>query len=245
MPPGNFAFLTPSVTPRPQNRPRKKGKLTPGKNPSTTGSAGRSDPARDASSDPGPFTCSFFTPLTTAGFWGTRVPDGKPNAGVFFVCAGGCFPGWAVFFLSPVWPKPPPDRAGTGRSPTWGGNRPKRASWGRIWALRGFVGRLAVGGSPQCRKERKGRRIPLEGSGRDLRHLLGNPHGRKRGKCRTLFLPCPTKYRWTWSAAHKIQGFIHVIYPFPPVTHSEQERRQQQGGSQPAPSFQHHLRHWW
>ena len=50
--------------------------------------------------------------------------------------------------LSPVWPKPPPDRAGTGRSPTWGGNRPKRASWGRIWALRGFVGRLTVGGPP-------------------------------------------------------------------------------------------------
>ena len=215
------------MTPRPPNRPRKTGKLTPGKNPVTLGSAGRSDPARDASSDPGPFTCSFFTP-----------PNLPPTGRV----------GGFLFFL-PNSPLCGPNRPLTGRervrSPTWGETRPKRASWGRIWALRGFVGRLAVGGSPQCRKERKGRRIPLEGSGRDLRHLLGNPHGRKRGKCRTLFLPCPTKYRWTWSAAHKIQGFIHVIYPFPPVTHSEQERRQQQGGSQPAPSFQHHLRHWW
>lgn len=68
LPPGNFAFLTPSVTPRPPNRPRKTGKLTPGKNPVTLGSAGRSDPARDASSDPGPFTCCFFTPLSIAGF---------------------------------------------------------------------------------------------------------------------------------------------------------------------------------
>lgn len=237
------------MTPRPQNRPRKTGKLTPVKNPSTTGSAGRSDPARDASSDPGPFTCLFFTPLSTAGFEETVcLVGGQKLAYSSFALAAAFRAGLFSFLsakLSPVWPKPPPDRAGTGRSPTWGGNRPKRASWGRIWALRGFVGRLAVGGSPQCRKERKGRRIPLEGSGRDLRHLLGNPHGRKRGKCRTLFLPCPTKYRWTWSAAHKIQGFIHVIYPFPPVTHSEQERRQQQGGSQPAPSFQHHLRHWW
>lgn len=55
MPPGNFAFLTPVVTPRPQNRPRKTGKLTPGKNPSTTGSAGRSDPARDACGRPRAF----------------------------------------------------------------------------------------------------------------------------------------------------------------------------------------------
>lgn len=100
---------------------------------------------------------------------------------------------------------------GAGRSPIWGGNRPKRASCGRTGGLRGFVGR--PGCVDQCRKERKGRRIPLEGSGRDLRHLPGNPHGRKRGKCRTLFLPCPTKYRWTWSAAHKIRDFIHGDLP--------------------------------
>ena len=37
--------------------------------------------------------------------------------------------------LAPVWPKPAPDRAEAGRSPTWGGNRPHGASWGRTGAL--------------------------------------------------------------------------------------------------------------
>ena len=75
--------------------------------------------------------------------------------------------------LGPVWPKPAPDLVRTDRFPTWGGNRAHGASWEQIWGLRGFVGRLAVGGFPKCRKERKGRTIPLEGIGQDLRHLMG------------------------------------------------------------------------
>ena len=49
--------------------------------------------------------------------------------------------------LGPVWPKPAPDRAGAGRSPTRGRTRPKRASWGPNRGG-GFVGRLTVGGPP-------------------------------------------------------------------------------------------------
>ena len=51
--------------------------------------------------DPGPFTCLFFTPLSTAGFWGNRSPSGKPNADVFAhlrwrLLSG---PGGFLFFL--------------------------------------------------------------------------------------------------------------------------------------------------
>ena len=91
MPPGNFAFLTPSVTPRPQNRPRKTGKLTPGKNPSTTGSAGRSDPARDACGRPRAFHLLLF-----------HTPEFSPNRGG----------GWFLFFL-PNWALWGPNRPGT------------------------------------------------------------------------------------------------------------------------------------
>ena len=72
MPPGNSCFLTPSVTPRPPNRPRKMGKLTPGKNPGTTGSAGRSDPARDACGRPRAFHLLFFH--TSLHCWFLRKP---------------------------------------------------------------------------------------------------------------------------------------------------------------------------
>ena len=43
--------------------------------------------------------------------------------------------------LGPVWPKPAPDRAGTGRSPTWGENWAHGASWGaKQGGLGGSVG---------------------------------------------------------------------------------------------------------
>ena len=117
----NPAFTTPSLTPRPQNRPLKIGKLTPWKNPSTTGSAGRSDPARDASSDPGPFTCSFFTP-----------PNLPPTGRV----------GGFLFFL-PNSPLCGPNRPLTGRSGRFPhlGQKPatrgflgaKRGPWAVLW----------------------------------------------------------------------------------------------------------------
>ena len=50
---------------------------------------------------------------------------------------------------------------------------PQRGLLGATRGLVGFVGRLNVGGFPKCRKERKGRTIPLEGIGQDLRHLMG------------------------------------------------------------------------
>ena len=144
MPPGNFAFLTPSVTPRPQNRPRKKGKLTPGKNPSTTGSAGRSDPARDACGRPRAFHLLFFH---TSHHWlvfgeTARLMGGQKLAQPPSTLAAAFRGGLFSFFsakLGSVWPKPAPDRAGTGRSPTWGGNRhtgppgAKSGAWAVLW----------------------------------------------------------------------------------------------------------------
>ena len=119
---------------------------------------------------------------------------------------------WAVFQVGPfsflsaklgsVWPKPAPDRAGTGPFPTWGVNSPHRpsrggetlgyfvpegfsrnkpwlvlpqgASWGRIWALGGFVGTgLGTVVFPcQCCKERNPHRGEPQAScfPRHLRH---------------------------------------------------------------------------
>ena len=148
--------------------------------------------------DPGPFTCSFFTPFTTSGFWETIRLVGSRKLAYSPVTLAVVFRVGLFSFLSaklgPVWPKPAPDRAGTGPFPTWGGNRLYGASWGQTGWLGWFCGNCfgAVVFRFQCRKERKGRKIPLGGSGRNFRHLLGNPQGRKRGKCRTLFLPCPT-----------------------------------------------------
>ena len=56
------AFTTPSLTPRPQNRPLKIGKLTPCKIPGVAGSAGHCEPGVGRFTDPHPLTCSFFTP---------------------------------------------------------------------------------------------------------------------------------------------------------------------------------------
>ena len=58
----NPAFTTPSLTPRPQNRPLKIGKLTPCKIPGVAGSAGHCEPGVGRFTDPHPLTCSFFTP---------------------------------------------------------------------------------------------------------------------------------------------------------------------------------------
>ena len=65
------------MTPRPQNRSRKTGKLTPGKNPGTLGSAGRSDPARDACGRPRAFHLLFFHTFHHFWFLGKHSPGGK------------------------------------------------------------------------------------------------------------------------------------------------------------------------
>ena len=84
-------------------------------------------------------------------------------------------PGRFLFFLL-NWALCGPNRplTGLGRVVPHLGWKP--ATRGLLRATRGlvgFVGRLNVGGFPKCRKERKGRTIPLEGIGQDLRHLMG------------------------------------------------------------------------
>ena len=108
--------------------------------------------------------------------------------------------------LGPVWPKPAPDQAEAGRSPIWGGNRAHRASWGRTGALGGFVGRLAVGGFLQCWKERKGRKIPLEGRGRDLRHLPGLFQGCKEAMRTSVLFSLHTICRLFYCPKHKMSN---------------------------------------
>ena len=115
MPPGNFAFLTPSVTPRPQNRPRKTGKLTPGKNPSTTGSAGRSDPARDACGRPRAFHLLFFHTFHHFWFLGNHSPGGKVESWRILRLRWRLFSGLGCFlFFLPNWALCGPNRPLTG-----------------------------------------------------------------------------------------------------------------------------------
>ena len=180
MPPGNSCFLTPSVTPRPPNRPRKTGKLTPGKNPVTLGSAGRSDPARDACGRPRAFHLLVFHTSHHCWFLGKPFVWWEVKSWRILHLCWRLFSGLGCFLsFLPNWALCGPNRPLTGRgrvrSPTWGETRPKRASWGRAGGLGGFAGTGfgAVVFRFQCRKERKGRTIPLEGGGQDLRHLMG------------------------------------------------------------------------
>ena len=101
---------------------------------------------------------------------------GQKLAYSLFVLAVVSRAGLFSFFsakLGPVGPKPAPDRGWDGSFPHLGWNLATRGLLGATRGLVGFVGRLNVGGFPKCRKERKGRTIPLEGIGQDLRHLMG------------------------------------------------------------------------
>ena len=106
--------------------------------------------------------------------------------------------------LGPVWPKPAPDLVRTDRFPTWGGNRPHGASWGQNGGLGWFCRTTVVGGFPKCRKERKGRTIPLEGSGRDLRHLRGIFQGCKEAMCKGVLFSFYTICRRFHFSEHKM-----------------------------------------
>ena len=94
--------------------------------------------------DPGPFTCSFFTPFTTSGFWETIRLVGSRKLAYSPVALAVVFRVGLFSFLSaklgPVWPKPAPDRAGAGRSPTRGGNRHTGPPGGQTGGLGGSVG---------------------------------------------------------------------------------------------------------
>ena len=76
----NLSSTTPSLTPRPPNRPLKIAKLTPCKKPEVAGSAGHCEPGVGRFTDPHPFTCSFFTPyLHCLMFRQCRLPQPSPN----------------------------------------------------------------------------------------------------------------------------------------------------------------------
>ena len=145
--------------------------------------------------------------------------------------------------LGPVWPKPAPDRAGAGRSPTWGVNSPHRPSrggetlgyfvpegfsrnkpWlvlpqrGLLGADRGlgwFCGMVGCEWFPQCREERKGRRIPLEGSGQDLRHLPGLSKGCKEAMRTSVLFSLHTICSRFCYPKHKMSKC--APYPFAPL----------------------------
>lgn len=158
--------------------------------------------------DPGPFTCLFFTPLTTAGFEETVCLVGGQKLAyapstLWAVLQVGPF-SFLSAKLGPVWPKPAPDRAEAGRSPTWGGNRPHGASWGQNGGLGWFCGAADCGWFSQCRKERKGRKIPLGGSGRNLRHLLGIFQGCKEAMCKGVLFSFYTICRRFHFSEHKM-----------------------------------------
>ena len=109
----NPAFTTPGLTPRPQNRPLKIGKLTPCKNPGVAGSAGHCEPGVGRFTDPYPLTCSFFTsPFCWLMFWLCALPSALSKS-VLLVEENSAFhraqshasircpcrPSWACFFL--------------------------------------------------------------------------------------------------------------------------------------------------
>ena len=76
----NPPSTTPSLTPRPPNRPLKIAKLTPCKKPEVAGSAGHCEPGVGRFTDPHPFTCFFFTPyLHCLMFRQCRLPQPSPN----------------------------------------------------------------------------------------------------------------------------------------------------------------------
>ena len=108
--------------------------------------------------------------------------------------------------LGPVWPKPASDRAKAGRFPTQGGNGLHGASWGQTGGLGGFVGTRfgMVVFSCQCREERKGRKIPLEGRGRNLRHLPGLFQGCKEAMRTSVLFSSHTICRRFYGSNHKM-----------------------------------------
>ena len=127
---------------------------------------------------------------------------------------------------------------GAGRSPPGDGNRPKRASWGRDRGLAWFCGTAWLREFPQCRKERKGRRIPLEGSGR-ICVTCWEIHRDARGESVGHFSSRVPQNADELDLQHTKYRILFTV-TCPPCTllmGSEQERRPQQGGSQPVPSF--------
>ena len=113
----------------------------------------------------------------------------------------GCF----LSFL-PNWALCGPNRPLTGLGrvvPHLGWNLATRGLLGPNWGLRWFCGTAGCGN--QCRKERKGRLIPLEGSGRDLRHLPGLFQGCKEAMCKGVLFSFHTICRRFCLPKHKMR----------------------------------------
>ena len=92
------------------------GKLTPGKNPGTTGSAGRSDPARDACGRPRAFHLLFFHTFHHFWFLGNHSPGGKVESWRILRLRWRLFSGLGCFlFFLPNWALCGPNRPLTGR----------------------------------------------------------------------------------------------------------------------------------
>ena len=118
--------------------------------------------------------------------------------------------------LGPVWPKPAPDRAGAGRSPPFphlGRKLGTRGLLGPNLGLGRFCGPAGCGG--QCRKERKGRKIPLEGRGRNLRHLPGLSKGCKEAMRTSVLFSLHTICSRFCYPKHKMSKC--APYPFAPL----------------------------
>lgn len=104
--------------------------------------------------------------------------------------------------LGPVWPKSAPGRAGAAPFPHLGRKLGTRGLLGPNLGLGRFCGTAGCGG--QCREERKGRRIPLEGSGQDLRHLPGLSKGCKEAMRTSVLFSSHTICRRFYGSNHKM-----------------------------------------
>lgn len=99
----NLSSTTPSLTPRPPNRPLKIAKLTPCKKPEVAGSAGHCEPGVGRFTDPHPFTCSFFTPYLRYFMfglceWPLRALLGLLFPFLPFICPPVLSPAWMGWF---------------------------------------------------------------------------------------------------------------------------------------------------
>ena len=183
------------------------------KNPSTTGSAGRSDPARDACGRPRAFHLLFFHTFHHFWFLRNHSPGGKVESWRILRLRWRLFSGLGCFlFFLPNWALCGPNRPLTGRRrvvPYLGWNLATRGLLGPNWGLRWFCGTAGCGWFPQCRTERKERKIPLEGV------WTGLFQGCKEAMHKGVLFRFHTLCRWFCFLKHKMSKC--APYPFAPL----------------------------
>ena len=148
--------------------------------------------------------------------------------------------------LGPVWPKPAPDRAGAGRSPPGmetghtglsGGNQ---GACVVLWD--GWLRRV-----PPVPEGTQGTQNSARGGVGGICVTCWEIHRDARGESVGHFSSRVTQNAGELDLQHTKYRILFTV-TCPPCTllmGPEQERRSQQRGSQPAPNFQRHLRHWW